>query len=49
MSMEIAAEALKHYRSTWERKPSLRIVYNDLYDRIIAACRSGRTIEIGGA
>ena len=43
-----AAEALEGYRSTWEHKPSLRIVYDDMYDRIVTTCRSGPTIEIGG-
>jgi len=42
------SEALKDYRSVWERKPILRTVYNDFYRRIAAACRSGLTIEIGG-
>ena len=35
-------------RGVWDRKPVLRLVYEDFYDRIAAACRSGRTIEIGG-
>jgi SAM-dependent methyltransferase len=32
----------------WDRKPVLRLVYDDFYDRIAAACRPGLTIEIGG-
>jgi hypothetical protein len=32
----------------WDRKPVLRLVYEDFYDRIAAVCRAGRTIEIGG-
>jgi SAM-dependent methyltransferase len=43
-----AADALADYRSVWERKPALRLIYDDFYDRIAAACRSGLTIEIGG-
>jgi SAM-dependent methyltransferase len=42
------ADQLTDYRSIWERKPVLRLVYDDFYDRIAAACRPGRTIEIGG-
>jgi SAM-dependent methyltransferase len=42
------AEALWHYRATWERKPALRVIYNDFYDRIAAACVLGTIIEIGG-
>ena len=42
------ADQLTDHRSIWERKPILRLVYDDFYDRIAAACRPGRTIEIGG-
>jgi SAM-dependent methyltransferase len=35
-------------RAIWERKPVLRAIYNDFYNRIIAACVPGVTIEIGG-
>jgi SAM-dependent methyltransferase len=43
-----ASDPLEDYRSVWERKPVLRVVYDDFYDRIAAACRQGVTIEIGG-
>jgi SAM-dependent methyltransferase len=43
-----ASDALADYRGVWERKPVLRAVYDDFYDRIAAVCRSGITIEIGG-
>jgi SAM-dependent methyltransferase len=43
-----ASDALADYRGVWERKPVLRVIYDDFYDRIAAACRSGLTIEIGG-
>ena len=47
--MERAASGqLADHRSVWERKPVLRLVYENFYDRIAAACRPGRTIEIGG-
>jgi len=39
---------LADYRTIWDRKPVLRLIYDDFYDRIAAACRPGRTIEIGG-
>jgi SAM-dependent methyltransferase len=43
-----ASGPLEDYRRLWERKPVLRVVYDDFYDRIAAACRQGVTIEIGG-
>jgi SAM-dependent methyltransferase len=43
-----ASDALADYRGVWERKPVLRLIYDDFYDRIAAACRGGLTIEIGG-
>jgi SAM-dependent methyltransferase len=43
-----ASDALADYRGVWERKPVLRVIYDDFYDRIAAACRPGLTIEIGG-
>ena len=39
---------LADYREIWNRKPALRLIYDDLYDRVAAACRAGLTIEIGG-
>src|SRR4051794_22332283 len=42
------SEALNDYRSAWTRKPVLRLVYEDFYDRIVRACVPGITIEIGG-
>ncbi len=41
-------ETLEDYQRAWDRKPVLRLVYDDFYDRILAACRPGRTIEFGG-
>jgi SAM-dependent methyltransferase len=43
-----AAGPLQDYRATWDRKPVLRAIYNDFYDRIASACVAGPTIEIGG-
>lgn len=42
------SEALSFYQEVWRRKPVLRILYNDIFDRIAARCRPGRTLEIGG-
>jgi SAM-dependent methyltransferase len=44
----MASAPLAGYREIWSRKPTLRTVYDDFYDRIAAACRPGLTIEIGG-
>jgi SAM-dependent methyltransferase len=42
------ADPLAGYRSVWDRKPVLRVVYDDLFRRIAAACAPGVTLEIGG-
>lgn len=42
------SEALDIYRSVWRRKPVLRLVYDDFFDRMVRACVPGTTIEIGG-
>lgn len=39
---------LAEHRELWERKPALRAVYTDCYRRIVAACRPGLTLELGG-
>jgi len=44
---ELTPEALNKYLAVWKTKPILRAVYGDFYDRIAAACSSGRTLEIG--
>ena len=40
--------ALADYREVWERKPALRLIYENFYDRITSECAPGITIEIGG-
>lgn len=40
--------APENYRAAWESKPILRLIYQDFYRRIIARCRPGTTLEIGG-
>ena len=42
------SEALHGYLDVWERKPVLRMIYDDFYNRIVAECVPGVTIEIGG-
>jgi SAM-dependent methyltransferase len=39
---------LRYYLDVWERKPVIRLIYNDFYDRIVSECVPGVTIEIGG-
>ena len=39
---------LDGYRSAWQHKPVLQLVYDDFSDRIAAACVPGLTVEIGG-
>ncbi|HXW25407.1 MAG TPA: class I SAM-dependent methyltransferase [Xanthobacteraceae bacterium] len=43
-----SADALGNYGQIWDRKPVLRVVYEDFYRRLAAECRRGPTIEIGG-
>jgi SAM-dependent methyltransferase len=43
-----ASDPLEGYRCIWDRKPVLRAIYDDFYDRIAAACLRGLTIELGG-
>jgi SAM-dependent methyltransferase len=42
------SEPLDCFKKAWAQKPVLHVIYDDFYDRIAAACRPGRTIEIGG-
>jgi SAM-dependent methyltransferase len=42
------ADSLRGYLAVWDQKPVLRLVYNDFYDRIAAACVPGITVELGG-
>ena len=42
------ADPLNKYADVWDRKPVLRTVYQDFYDRLAPECRPGTTIEIGG-
>jgi SAM-dependent methyltransferase len=42
------SDPLDYYRRAWNKKPLLRRVYNNIYDRIACWCVDGRSIEIGG-
>lgn len=42
------SDALRNYLDVWNRKPVLRLVYDDFYRRIAEVCLPGLTIEIGG-
>jgi SAM-dependent methyltransferase len=44
----MSEELLHAHRDLWQRKPVLRSIYQDFYRRILSACRSGRSLEIGG-
>lgn len=36
------------YRQMWDRKPALRVVYGDIYQRLLEATVAGSILEIGG-
>lgn len=38
---------LVEHRQQWDSKPVLRGVYGDFHNRLLAACRPGRTLDIG--
>jgi len=44
----LSSQPLNGYANVWDRKPVLRTVYQDFYDRLAPECRPGTTIEIGG-
>lgn len=46
--MTAANEELASYKEVWNRKPVLRAVYHDFFQRIAAQCKTGQTLEIGG-
>lgn len=46
--MTNSTEALGNYARIWQRKPVLRVIYDDFYDRLVGQCLPGPTIEIGG-
>ena len=48
MSSSHPSESLAEFADVWNRKPVLRLVYADIYDRIARQCGPGLTLEIGG-
>jgi SAM-dependent methyltransferase len=46
--LAISAPSLKDHRTIWQHKAVLRVIYEDFYRRILAECRPGRILEIGG-
>lgn len=42
------ALSLQDYRAVWNKKPTLRAVYNDIYMRMLAKTAPGPVLEIGG-
>jgi len=44
----MSQQILEEHRETWRKKPVLRAIYADFYQRILTACRPGRSLEIGG-
>ena len=44
----MAHETILEQRRIWQVKPVVRAVYSDYYERIVAACRPGCSLEIGG-
>lgn len=41
-------QVLREHQIVWQEKPALRAIYTDYYRRIVAHCRPGATLEIGG-
>jgi SAM-dependent methyltransferase len=41
------SDQLDYYRRVWSKKPLLRRVYNNIYERIASWCVDGRSVEIG--
>src|SRR4051812_20628746 len=48
MTVDSVHPQLMAQRALWAQKPTVRAVYADYYRRIVAACRPGHTVEIGG-
>jgi SAM-dependent methyltransferase len=48
MNSPPSTDPLNQYAEMWDRKPVMRAIYNDFYERLAPECRPGTTIEIGG-
>lgn len=44
----MVSDQLREHRRAWMEKPALRAVYTDCYQRMVAQCVPGLTLEIGG-
>jgi SAM-dependent methyltransferase len=44
----MSVHGLEDYRHVWQTKPVLRAVYTHYYREMIARCRAGPTLEVGG-
>lgn len=44
----MVSDTLARHRAVWARKRCLRLIYGGLHRRMAAACRPGRTLEVGG-
>lgn len=44
----MSTEILIDHREVWQKKPVLKAIYQDFYDRIANHATSGTTLEIGG-
>jgi SAM-dependent methyltransferase len=44
----MSTEILTDHREIWQKKPVLKAIYQDFYDRIVSHATSGATLEIGG-
>ena len=44
----MSTEILTDHRGIWQKKPVLKAIYQDFYDRIVSHATSGTTLEIGG-
>lgn len=48
MSGSVPSASLTDFSYVWKRKPVLRLVYADIYQRIARQCGPGPTLEVGG-
>jgi SAM-dependent methyltransferase len=44
----MSIKILEDHREIWQRKPVLKAIYQDFYDRIVKCSVAGTTLEIGG-
>ncbi|MBM3632906.1 MAG: class I SAM-dependent methyltransferase [Alphaproteobacteria bacterium] len=44
----MSIETLQDHREIWQKKPVLKAIYHDFYQRVVKSSVSGSTLEIGG-